>query len=315
MAAGGGGGGSYVGCANGSALAGGHGGNAQESGGDGSGCEGSEFGHGGGAGKEAEGGAGGSEEGEKGSLGSGGLGGRPGTWPYGGGGGGGLYGGGGGGSIPLENTEGGGSGGGGGGGSTLVPKGGTFAGTAKAGEAGFVSITYTSQTCGKTTIGKTGPDPLVANQKRVNKCVLPVNALISELTAYLAPTSFKGQELIKGVIYADSSGKPGALVGVSEQITFKSTEAAGWRPLKFASPVKVAAGTYWIGIITGNTGKVAGERYDSVKNAEDYNSNTYTSGPSNPFGSFKTTNEQMSLYATFTPEVQPCAAIQPNTLC
>ena len=42
---------------------------------------------------------------------------------------------------------------------------------------------------------------------------------------------------------------------------------------------------------------MAAEHYDTVANAEDYNSNTYTSGPSNPFGSFKTTNEEMSLYA------------------
>ena len=156
-------------------------------------------------------------------------------------------------------------------------------------------------TCGKTTIGKT-LDPLVANLKRVNKCVLPVNAAVSELTAYLSPTSFKGQELIKGIIYADSKGKPGARLGVTEQITFKSTEAANWYPLKFASPVKVAAGTIWIGLITGNSGKVAGERYDSVAGIEDYNTNNYLAGASNPFGSFKTTKEEMSLYATYLPE-------------
>ena len=86
-------------------------------------------------------------------------------------------------------------------------------------------------------------------------------------------------------------------MGVTGQLTFKSTQAAGWYPLKFASAVLVNAGTYWIGGITGNSGKVAAEHYDTVANAEDYNSNTYTSGPSNPFGSFKTTNEEMSLYA------------------
>ncbi len=33
-----------------------------------------------------------------------------------------------------------------------------------------------------------------------------------------------------------------------------------------------------------------------------YNTNTYTSGPSNPFGSSLTTDgEQTSLYATYTP--------------
>jgi hypothetical protein len=162
-----------------------------------------------------------------------------------------------------------------------------------------VTVPVPTITCGKTTIGKTGPDPLVANQKRVNKCVLPVNAQARELTEYLSPTSFKGQELIKGVIYANSAGKPAALLGVTEQLTFKSTQPAGWYPLKFASPVPLTAGTYWIGVITGNTGKVAAEHYDKVTNAEDYNTNTYTSGPSNPFGSVKTTSEEMSLYATF----------------
>jgi hypothetical protein len=77
----------------------------------------------------------------------------------------------------------------------------------------------------------------------------------------------------------------------------------------------VVAGTYWIGIITGNTGKVAGERWDTVSKAEDYNSNTYASGPSKTFGSFKTTNEEMSLYATFTREVQGCAPIGFDTIC
>jgi uncharacterized repeat protein (TIGR01451 family) len=170
-------------------------------------------------------------------------------------------------------------------------------------------------TCGKTTVGKV-TDDLVANEKRVNRCVLPFNALVSELTEYLSPTTFKGQELIKGVIYANSAGKPAALLGVTEQLTFKSTQAAGWYALKFAAPVKLTAGTYWIGVITGNTGKVAAEHYDKVLNAEDYNANTYTSGPSNPFGSFKTTSEEMSLYATFTPEVPPCASVGgPLGLC
>jgi len=33
--------------------------------------------------------------------------------------------------------------------------------------------------------------------------------------------------VLKGVIYADTGTAPGALLGVSEQLTFKSTEAAG----------------------------------------------------------------------------------------
>jgi hypothetical protein len=153
--------------------------------------------------------------------------------------------------------------------------------------------------CGKTTIGKS-TDELIANQKRVNRCAIPVKAEVGELVMYLAPTSHAGSQVIKGVIYEDSKGKPGKLLGTSNELTFTSKTAAGWYPLVFPAPAKLAAGNSWIGVISGKTTKVAGERFDSVKNAEDFNANTYTSGPRNPFGEFKTTNEQMSLYANWT---------------
>jgi hypothetical protein len=313
VAAGGGGGGNADTTEN---CAGGRGGNAEEKGANGENC-GLPPGEGGGAGEAKKGGAGGTGYG--GSLpfspangGAGKLGVGGGSGQRGGGGGGGLFGGGGGGTQDIEVLEPPTSAGdgGGGGGSDLVPEGGTFVGTAKAGEEGSVTITYTlpPQTCGKTTIGKVS-DALVANVKRVNKCVVAVNAAVSELHAYLQPTKVKGQQLIEGVIYSDNKGKPGERLGTSTQLTFKSTEAAGWYSLPFSPPVKLTAGTYWIGIITGNSGKVAAERYDAVTNAEDYNTNTYTSGPSNPFGSFKTTSEEMSLYATYTPEQLPCASV------
>jgi hypothetical protein len=63
--------------------------------------------------------------------------------------------------------------------------------------------------------------------------------------------------------------------------------------------VKLAAGNYWIGVITGATNSVAGFRYDSVTGARAYNANTYTSGPTNPFDMVTTDNEQLSLYATY----------------
>jgi hypothetical protein len=59
-----------------------------------------------------------------------------------------------------------------------------------------------------------------------------------------------------------------------------------------------------MGVISGASTKVAGERYDKVANAEDYNSNNYLSGATNPFGPFKTTSEEMSLFAPYTPEAR-----------
>ena len=100
-------------------------------------------------------------------------------------------------------------------------------------------------------------------------------------------------------MYADSSTAPGALLATTEQLTFTSTSSAGWYDLALPSPVKLAAGNYWIGVITGATSNVAGFRYDSVAGSRDYNTNTYTSGPSNPFGAVTVDAEQTSLYATY----------------
>jgi hypothetical protein len=156
-----------------------------------------------------------------------------------------------------------------------------------------------TRTCGNTSIGKTS-DPMFADRKRVNKCVLPVNGRVSQLSMYLTPTSTLGQQVIKGVLYGDSKKGPRALLGVTEQLTVRHASPAGWYPLTFSAPVKLPAGRYWIGVITGATGKVVAEHYDRVRDAQDYNGNAYTSGPSNPFGKFKTNDELMSLYATYT---------------
>jgi hypothetical protein len=124
---------------------------------------------------------------------------------------------------------------------------------------------------------------------------------MTELATYHTPTSRPGEQLIEGVLYGDSKGAPGALLGVTEAISFKSTAAPGWYHLAFATPIKVNRGQYWIGIITGAAGKVASESFTSVDSAEVFNTNRYTSGPSNPFGKVTSGDEQMSLYATYVP--------------
>jgi hypothetical protein len=101
--------------------------------------------------------------------------------------------------------------------------------------------------------------------------------------------------------YADANGAPGTLLGVTEPLTFSSTNAAGWYQLAFSAPLNLAAGNYWIGVITGATAKVAGFRYDSVAGSRDWNANPYASGPTNPFGAVTTDGEQTSLYASYIP--------------
>jgi hypothetical protein len=155
-------------------------------------------------------------------------------------------------------------------------------------------------TFGKTTVGGSS-DTFSANRKRVNRYALASSASVTKLSIYLTSAASSGSQAVQGIVYADSSGKPAALLGSTETLTFKAKSAAGWYDLKFSSPLKLAAGNYWIGAITGATGGIAGFRYDYVSGARDYNSNTFTAGPSNPFGAFTTDGEQSSLYATYLP--------------
>jgi subtilisin family serine protease len=157
----------------------------------------------------------------------------------------------------------------------------------------------TTGTFGLTNIGvKSGP--MLANQKRVNHYQLSTAVSVSKLTLYLTPSGISGSQVLKGVIYADQSGSPGALLGVTSQLSFSSTNKANWYDLTFSTPLALQPGTYWIGMISGSTSHISNFRWNSVSKARAYNTNTYTNGPSNPFGSATIDSEQMSIYATYT---------------
>jgi len=183
--------------------------------------------------------------------------------------------------------------------------------SAPASSAQTAVVTAGAATFGKTSVGGSS-DTFSTGRKRVNSYSLPVAGSVSKLSMYLAPTSTSGQQDIEGVIYADSNGSPGALLATSNQLVFSSTEAAGWYDMTLPASVSLAAGKYWIGVITGSTSGVAGFRYSSVSASRDYNSNAYSSGPTNPFGSVSTDSEQMSLYATYQPGGSP-PAVPVNT--
>ena len=155
-------------------------------------------------------------------------------------------------------------------------------------------------TFGKTTVGAS-KQVLSANRKRVNHYSLPTAGTLSQLSIYLEPTSVAGSQVMEGVIYADAGGLPGALLAATRTITYSSTEPAGWYALSFAAPFELAAGTYWIGVLSGVTSRVAGYRYDGVAGARAFNRDVFTTGASNPFGEVFTDSQQMSLYATYTP--------------
>jgi hypothetical protein len=154
-------------------------------------------------------------------------------------------------------------------------------------------------TFGQTGVGSRS-DVFGADRKRVNKYVLRTNGTVTKLTVYLQPSGTDGQQAIKGIIYADSGGRPSALLAVSTELTFASTNTAGWYDLTFPAPLALGPGTYWIGILSGTSYGVAGYRYTKKNRSRDINSNPYVLGASDPFGSFATDNQLMSLYATYS---------------
>ena len=90
---------------------------------------------------------------------------------------------------------------------------------------------------GKTSVGRSS-EVLASDRKRVNSYPLGSSATVTQLSAYLEPTSTSGQQTIEGVVYADSKGAPGALVGASTPITFASTHSAGSRRSRSAPAMR-----------------------------------------------------------------------------
>ena len=102
------------------------------------------------------------------------------------------------------------------------------------------------------------------------------------------------------MIYRDAAGAPGALAAVGpEQVV---TPAAGgeWIALPLATPVSLAPGTYWLGILTGDTSKATVHYVGGTPGAKVYIWDAYANAAGNPasVGTFDT--GPMSIYAEYT---------------
>ena len=173
------------------------------------------------------------------------------------------------------------------------------AGSASASSTQTATVQAAASRFGKTTVGASS-DRFSADRKRVNRYSLGTAGKVTSLSAYLAPTTIAGQQLLRGVIYADAAGAPGRLLATTGALTFHSTDPAGWYAMPLATGLSLAPGNYWIGVIAGARSNVAGLRSDSGAFLFS-NANSYLAGATDPFGTASVDNQQMSLYATYTP--------------
>jgi hypothetical protein len=166
-------------------------------------------------------------------------------------------------------------------------------------------------TLGKTTLGTTWGGGFFANLDRANAYRLTEAGRISKLHVYLGPMSVRGSEFLRGVIYSDSNGSPGALLTTTRTLRFSNRSATRWYDLALPRPLRARPGTYWLGILAGGKTGVAGYRWDWVSNSRVLAPNQYVRGPSKRFGSYYTDNREMSLYATYTQVGKRSAPISP----
>ena len=113
------------------------------------------------------------------------------------------------------------------------------------------------------------------------------------------------------MIRPGANGAPRTPLATTSQLTFHSTDPAGWYHLAFATPLHLSAGRYWLGVLTGATTHVAGWRTDMIAGSRRIDWNPFSSGPSDPFGPATIDDEQMSLYASYIPEI-PASSIRPH---
>lgn len=161
---------------------------------------------------------------------------------------------------------------------------------------------HVSQGC-EAWLGKPDPGilgaPLSTELKRVNRYTLPTTALVGFEYIFVRPTGKPGRELIRGIVYADSNGSPGRLLGSTNELSYTSADGSGWAELSFTPNLNLAAGDYWIGLVSGGQPGVADVPYDNAQGVLDYNDNSYSSGASDPFGPITVGNQLMSLYLDY----------------
>jgi hypothetical protein len=150
--------------------------------------------------------------------------------------------------------------------------------------------------------------PLESDVKQVTRYSLPTPGYARDVDVYLQPTATPGQQTLEGLIYADSGGAPGPLLGTTAPFTFPSTAPAGWYALKLprqrtaqnpSGLLLLQPGDYWLGFVAGGDPAVAAVAYDAASADLAYNANPFAAGPSDPFGPISTRDERVSMYLTY----------------
>lgn len=161
-----------------------------------------------------------------------------------------------------------------------------------------------------STFGDTGTTGAYSGQSSGNivVCKFPLSeaASVTKLTAEITGAASAGSQVLRGLIYADAAGVPGALKGaIGTEVSFTSTVSnVAAVDLPFSSPIALAAGNYWLGMMWGAANLFAGlTQVAGVANQVKFiNTGLTYPTPPDPFG---TPSGSLAwivrVFATYTP--------------
>jgi hypothetical protein len=164
-----------------------------------------------------------------------------------------------------------------------------------------ITIAVNAPTVFGTTTPGTQTYSFPLNRKQVSKFSAPTAGNVVKVSGYISGLGLKGgNENIRAVIYADSGGNPGALLGISSQLQISAGRPWGWVDFTFPAAVPIPAGPIWLGFITGGSkSNLLQLRYNVLTGDLRFNNDDYSNGASNPFGSPTVGDSHFSIYATY----------------
>jgi hypothetical protein len=95
--------------------------------------------------------------------------------------------------------------------------------------------------------------------------------------------SATGQPL-RGVVFRNAGGQPGALAGRTQELVIANGISAGTVRLRFTPPLRLALGTYWLGLHAGGPAATARYRSTGGVGGLRFNTDSYPGGTADPFG-------------------------------
>jgi len=158
-----------------------------------------------------------------------------------------------------------------------------------------LSLTKARQQVGPASAGSV-TTTMGGDSKRASRLSVESAFDAVRLRAYLdGRGGSSGSQSVRGVIYADASGAPGARIASTNAVTIAAGRSAGWVDFELAKPTALSAGPYWIGLHSSTPSAVARWYGVAAEGALRFNADPYSDGAAASFGTPRTDAKELSM--------------------